>query len=40
MLYHLLPRFSDVSIVFNVFRYIPFRAAGAVVTSLLVAFVV
>jgi phospho-N-acetylmuramoyl-pentapeptide-transferase len=40
MLYHLLPRFSDVSIVFNLFRYITFRAAGAVVTSLLVAFVV
>ena len=40
MLYHLLPRFADVSIVFNLFRYITFRAAGAVVTSLLVAFVV
>mgnify|MGYP006278580423 FL=1 len=39
MLYHLLPPFADVSIVFNVFRYITFRAAGAVVTSLLIAFV-
>ena len=40
MLYHLLPQFADVHIVFNLFRYITFRAAGAVVTSLLVAFVV
>ncbi len=39
MLYHLLPGLSDVHIVFNVFRYITFRAAGAVVTSLLIAFV-
>jgi len=38
MLYHLLPQFADVHIVFNLFRYITFRAAGAVVTSLLVAF--
>lgn len=38
MLYHLLPQFSDVHIVFNLFRYITFRAAGAVVTSLLLAF--
>lgn len=40
MLYHLLPQFSDVHIVFNVFRYITFRSAGAVVTSLVIAFVV
>ncbi len=40
MLYHLLPQFADVHIVFNLFRYITFRAAGAVLTSLLVAFVV
>jgi phospho-N-acetylmuramoyl-pentapeptide-transferase len=40
MLYHLLPQFSDVHIVFNLFRYLTFRAAGAVVTALLVAFVV
>ncbi len=39
MLYHLLPQFSDVHIVFNLFRYITFRAAGAVVTSLILAFV-
>ncbi len=40
MLYHLLPRFANISIVFNLFGYITFRAAGAVVTSLLVAFLV
>jgi phospho-N-acetylmuramoyl-pentapeptide-transferase len=39
MLYHFLPGLSDVHIVFNVFRYLTFRAAGAVVTSLLIAFV-
>ncbi len=39
MLFHLLPGLSDVHIVFNVFRYITFRAAGAVVTSLVIAFV-
>jgi len=38
MLYHLLPPFSDVHIVFNLFRYITFRSAGAVVTSLILAF--
>lgn len=38
MLYHLLPQFSDVSIVFNLFVYQTFRAAGAIVTALLVAF--
>ncbi|MEZ4414911.1 MAG: phospho-N-acetylmuramoyl-pentapeptide-transferase [Gemmatimonadota bacterium] len=38
MLYHLLPQLSDVYFVFNVFRYLTFRAAGAVVTSLLFAF--
>jgi phospho-N-acetylmuramoyl-pentapeptide-transferase len=39
MLYHLLPRFSDVHIIFNVFVFITFRAAGALVTALLLAFV-
>lgn len=39
MLYHLLPQFADVHIVFNLFRYLTFRAAGAVVTSLVLAFV-
>ncbi|MEE2905623.1 MAG: phospho-N-acetylmuramoyl-pentapeptide-transferase [Gemmatimonadota bacterium] len=38
MLYHLLPGLSDLNTVFNVFVYITFRAAGAVVTSLLIAF--
>ncbi len=38
MLYWLLYRFADVNIVFNLFRYITFRAAGALVTSLLIAF--
>ena len=40
MFYHLLPRLTDVHGVFNVFIYISFRAAGAVVTSLLIAFIV
>ena len=40
MLPWLLPRYADVHIVFNLFRYITFRAVGAVVTSLLIAFVV
>ncbi len=39
MLFHLLPQFADVHIVFNLFGYITFRAAGAVVTALLLAFV-
>jgi len=39
MLYHLLPQLADVHIVFNLFVYITFRAAGAAVTSLLLAFV-
>ena len=38
MLYHLLPPLADVYGAFNVFVYITFRAAGAVVTSLLIAF--
>ena len=38
MLYHLLPDLADVHIVFNLFRYQTFRAAGAVVTALLVSF--
>ena len=38
MLYHLLPQFSDVTFVFNVFTYLTFRAAGALVTALVVAF--
>jgi phospho-N-acetylmuramoyl-pentapeptide-transferase len=38
MFYHFLPRLSDVHIVFNLFNYITFRSAGAMVTSLLIAF--
>ncbi len=39
MFYALLPGLSDIHIVFNLFNYITFRAAGAIVTSLLIAFV-
>jgi len=39
VLYHLLPQFADVHILFNLFRYLTFRAAGAVVTALLLAFI-
>ena len=39
MLYHLLPDLADVHIFFNLFRFITFRAAGALVTSLVLAFV-
>jgi phospho-N-acetylmuramoyl-pentapeptide-transferase len=38
MLYHLLPGLQDIHGVFNLFRYISFRSAGAVVTSLLIVF--
>ena len=40
MLFHLMPRLTEIHGVFNVFIYISFRAAGAVVTSLIIAFVV
>jgi phospho-N-acetylmuramoyl-pentapeptide-transferase len=40
MFYHLLPGLRDIHGVFNVFGYLSFRAAGAVVTSLIIAFVV
>ena len=40
MLYHLLFPLSDRHIVFNLFQYISFRAAGAMVTALLVSFLV
>ena len=39
MLYHVMPGLADIHGVFNVFIYISFRTAGAVVTSLLIAFV-
>ena len=38
MLYHLLVPWADQNLAFNVFRYVTFRAAGAVVTAFLVAF--
>jgi len=38
MLYHIMPGLTDLHAVFNVFVYITFRAAGAMVTSLLIAF--
>jgi len=38
MLYHFLPGLSNLYGAFNVFIYISFRAAGAVVTSLIIAF--
>ncbi|MDT8367829.1 MAG: phospho-N-acetylmuramoyl-pentapeptide-transferase [Longimicrobiales bacterium] len=40
MLHHLLPQFADTHILFNLFRYQTFRAAGAIVTALLVTFFV
>jgi phospho-N-acetylmuramoyl-pentapeptide-transferase len=39
MLYHLLFPLADRHILFNLFQYISFRAAGAMVTALLVSFV-
>jgi phospho-N-acetylmuramoyl-pentapeptide-transferase len=39
MLYHLLYPLADVISVFNVFRYLSFRAIGAALTSLLLAFI-
>lgn len=35
MLYHLFPGLADVHIVFNLFNYLTFRSAGALVTALL-----
>ena len=39
MLYHLLVPLAKTHIIFNLFTYITFRAAGATVTALLVAFI-
>ena len=39
MLYHLLVPLARDHIVFNVFRYITFRAAMATVTALIISFV-
>ena len=40
MLYHLLAPLGKDILIFNLFTYISFRAAGAMVTALLIAFVV
>lgn len=40
MLYHLLVPLAREHIVFNLFRYITFRAAGAAVTAMVLAFVI
>ena len=40
MLYHLLAPLARQHIIFNLFNYITFRAAGATVTALLLAFIV
>ena len=39
MLYNLLAPLSDQIGVFNVFRYITFRTGGAVVTALIISFI-
>jgi len=39
MLPYLLPQLRDFHIIFNVFQYITFRAAGALVTAVVLAFV-
>src|SRR5574339_718165 len=40
MLYHLLAPLADQYLIFNLFTYISFRAAGAMLTALILAFVV
>ena len=40
MLYHLLFPLADQIAVFNVFRYLTFRTGGAVITALIISFVV
>src|SRR6476659_804795 len=40
MFYHLLAPLGKTYIIFNLFNYISFRAAGATVTALLLAFLV
>ncbi|NBC31043.1 MAG: phospho-N-acetylmuramoyl-pentapeptide-transferase [Alphaproteobacteria bacterium] len=40
MLFHLLFPLADEFIVFNLFRYITFRTGGAVITALVLAFVI
>ena len=40
MFYHLLAPLGKYSIIFNLFNYISFRAAGATVTAIILAFVI
>ena len=40
MLYHLLVPLADVFPLFNVFRYLTFRTGGAIMTALVMAFVI
>ncbi len=40
MLYHLLTPYADEFALFNLFRYLTFRTGGAVVTALIIAFIV
>ena len=40
MLYNLLYQFADQMPVLNLFRYITFRTGGAIITSLILAFVI
>ena len=40
MFYHLLAPLGDQYLIFNLFNYISFRAAGATVTALLIAFLI
>ncbi len=40
MLYHILFPLADQIAVFNVFRYLTFRTGGAMITALLVSFIV
>ena len=39
MLYNLLAPLADENAAFNIFRYITFRSGGAVVTALIIAFI-
>ena len=40
MLYHLLVPLADEYAIFNVFRYLTFRSGGAVVTALIICFII
>lgn len=40
MLYNLLTPFADDYIIFNLFKYVTFRTGGAIITSLLVSFMI